>query len=198
MPAPNASREGRPEPPRRDLAAVPAFLRQGEEGTRRAPPDSSRRPLELPSPANPRPQQDPDHAPSIDPSSLPMPSLSRRRVFTVAGVLLAAWLAVSFARQVGEASAATTRAEQLRDANAALREEIALLEADLSRVQDRNYILQQGRAVGLGSRNEIPFALAGDAPSLAPDAPGSAAARLGSASATDRPLDVWLTVLFGG
>jgi hypothetical protein len=110
---------------------------------------------------------------------------------------LAGWLAISFARQVGEASAATTRADQLRDANAALRQEIALLQADLARVQDVDYILQQGRAVGLGGRNEIPFALAGDAAPLAVDAPGSAGARLGSASHAAHPLDAWLTVLFG-
>lgn len=115
----------------------------------------------------------------------------------MAGVLLAGWLALSFARQVGEASAATYRAEGLRDTNAALREEIARLEADLGRVQDRNYILQQGRGFGLGGRHEIAFALGGDAPPLAPDAPGSAATRLGSSAAIQRPLDVWLATLFG-
>lgn len=197
MSAPHESREGRPESPNRDVAAVPTFLRHGDPPTERPGAGRAHRPLELPSPVNPQGHERPVAAARLDPASLPMPSLSRRRVFTVAGVLLAAWLAISFGRQVGEASAATNRADQLRDANAALREEIALLEADLSRVQDRNYILQQGRAVGLGTRNEVPFALGADAPVLAADAPGSAAVRLGSSRGIERPLDVWLTVLFG-
>lgn len=195
MPAPQASRDHRPDPVRRDPIAEPTFLRRSE-----APrPDArtQRRP-ELPRPTTPTRHDEPGGGPAIDPASLPMPSLSRRRVFTVAGVLLAGWLAMSFARQVGEASAASSRAEQLRDANAALREEIALLEADLERVQDPSYILQQARGVGLGARNEIPFAIEGDAPALAAGAPGSAAARLGSESDAGRPLDVWLAVLFGG
>jgi cell division protein FtsB len=197
MSAPESSQGSRPERPRRDDASVPTFLRRRAvtgEATRAGRPH---RPPELPRPATPPLRAEPATGPSLDPASLPMPTLSRRRVFTVAGVLIAGWLAVSFARQVGEASAATNRAEQLRDANAALHEEIALLEADLERVQDPNYILQQGRAVGLGARNEIPFALEGDAPPLAVDAPGSAAARLGSSSDAQRPLEAWLTILFG-
>lgn len=203
MPAPDASREQRPvpaspDPARPDPSATPAFLRRADPPVHREPVERPHRPLELPRPVTPPRVEEQSGPPAIDPTSLPMPSLSRRRVFTVAGVLLAGWLAMSFARQVGEASAASSRAEQLRDTNAALREEIALLETDLARVQDRSYILQQARGVGLGTRNEVPFALEGDAPPLAVDAPGSAGARLGSAGDVVRPLDVWLTVLFGG
>ena len=53
-----------------------------------------------------------------------MPSLSRRRVITAAGVLLAGLLILSFARQVGEATAASNRAAELRATNAALRDEV--------------------------------------------------------------------------
>jgi hypothetical protein len=199
MADPEVRPEGRSTPPRRDLAAVPSFLRERDggplAGTR---PERPVRLAALPKPQNPPPPAVAEGPPALDPASLPMPSLSRRRLFTMAGVLLAGWLALSFARQVGEASAATYRADELRDANAALRAEIARLEADLGRVQDRNYILQQGRGFGLGGRHEIAFALGGDAPALRPDAPGSAATRLGSSAATERPIDVWLEVLFGG
>lgn len=125
-----------------------------------------------------------------------MPSLSRRRLVTAAGVLIAGLLALSFARQVGEATAATDRATQLRGANAALRDEVAALQRDLGRVQDARFILLQARAFGLGARHEIPFALAAGAPELAADAPGSASVRLGADPPATSPLDAWLDVLF--
>jgi hypothetical protein len=126
-----------------------------------------------------------------------MPSLSRRRVITAAGILLAGVLGLSFAQQVGEATAASAKAEQLRAANAALRTEVERLERDLGQVQDLRFIRLEGRAYGLGGKREIPFALAEGAPSLAPDAPGSASVRLGAEQAAGTPLDAWLDVLFG-
>lgn len=196
MPAPEPHRSGSPEPgPRRDASAIPAFLRADAGGADRRE-TRIERPPNLPRPANPAAPAAPVE-PAFDPAALPMPSLSRRRVITVAGVLLAAWLAVSFARQVGEASAATDRAEELRVANATLRAEIARLEADLDRVQDRRYILNQGRGVGLGARGEVAFALAGDPPPLPSGAPGSAAARLGSVATPATPLEAWLALLLG-
>jgi hypothetical protein len=133
----------------------------------------------------------------LDPAALPMPSLSRRRVVTAAGFIVASLLALSFARQVGEATAATTRASELRAGNAALRDEVARLESDLHRVQDQRFILQEGRAFGLGGKGEVPFALAPGAASLAADAPGSEAVRLGAEPRPQSPLDAWLEVLFG-
>jgi hypothetical protein len=126
-----------------------------------------------------------------------MPSLSRRRVVTAAGVLLAGLLALSFARQVGEATAASDRADALRAANAALTEEVGRLEGDLGHVQDPRYIELAGRAYGLGGKREIPFALAAGAPALADDAPGSASVRLGAEPRTTNPMDAWLDILFG-
>jgi hypothetical protein len=126
-----------------------------------------------------------------------MPSLSRRRVVTAAGVLLAALLTLSFVRQVGEATAASDRAEELRAANAALRDEVARLQQDLGHVQDLHFIQLEGRAFGLGARGEIPFALAAGASALEANAPGSAAVRLGAPSRPTNPLDAWLEVLFG-
>jgi hypothetical protein len=126
-----------------------------------------------------------------------MPSLSRRRVVTAAGVLLAGLLMLSFVRQVDEATAATTRAEELRAGNAALREDVERLERDLGAVQDQRFIRLEGRAYGLGGPREVPFALAGGAPPLAADEPGSASTRLGSEETARSPLEAWLEVLFG-
>jgi hypothetical protein len=127
-----------------------------------------------------------------------MPSLSRRRVITVAGVLLAGLLTLSFVRQVGEATAASDRATELRALNATLRDDVARLERDLGHVQDVRFIRLEGRSFGLGGPREIPFALAAGAPSLAADAPGSASVRLGAEPQPASPLDAWLEVLFSG
>jgi hypothetical protein len=191
-----------PEKPRRpDLSAVPTFLRDAERvagaSSAAAPesPPQARRALPRPStPAEPPADQDETR---LDPSSLPMPSLSRRRVVTAAGVVLASLLTLSFVRQVGEATAASDRADELRAANAALRDEVARLQQDVGHVQDLHFIQLQGRAFGLGARGEIPFALAAGAASLEATAPGSAAVRLGAPNRPANPLDAWLEVLFG-
>lgn len=155
--------------------------------------------MPAPDPRPPKPPQaiDEPRPPRLDPASLPMPSLSRRRVVTAAGALAAALLTLGFVRQVGEASAATQRADDLRAANAALRAEVAGLEQDLGRVQDPRFIKLAGRAFGLGGPGEIPFALAADAPALPADAPGSASVRLGADPISTSPLDAWLEVVFG-
>jgi hypothetical protein len=126
-----------------------------------------------------------------------MPSLSRRRVITAAGVLLAGVLVLSFARQVSDATAASNRAAELRSVNAGLRDDVARLEQDLGHVQDPRFIRLSGRAFGLGGPREIPFALAAGAPALGADAPGSAAVRLGAVERPQSPLDAWLELLFG-
>ena len=188
-----------PEPrPSRDLDAVPSFLRQAAAGAGNGKRDSepAGRPA-MPRPATPSPDVDDGAPPRLDPAMLPMPSLSRRRVVTLAGVLAASLLPLGFARQVGEASAATDRAEDLRAANAALRLEVEGLQRDLSHVQDPRFIKLAGRAFGLGGPGEVPFALAVGAPPLEADAPGSASVRLGAPPSHTSPLDAWLEALFG-
>jgi len=191
-----------PEPTRRsDLSAIPSFLRRaGAEVTRAAAttPTAPATKRALPRPATPteRPD-DPVAEPALDPASLPMPSLSRRRVVTAAGVLLAGLLTLSFVRQVGEATAASDRAAELRVTNAALRDEVARLQLDLGHVQNLRFIQLQGRAFGLGGKGEVPFALAAGAPSLEANAPGSTAVRLGAPKRPTNPLEAWLEVLFG-
>lgn len=186
--------------PARDLDAVPTFLREAGRRARAAVAEGDKDPgrQAMPRPSTP-PTAPPDRPrlPRLDPASLPMPSLSRRRVVTVAGILAAALMTLGFVRQVGEASAATQRAEDLRAANAVLREDVAGLQADLGRVQDPRFIKLAGRAFGLGGPGEIPFALAVGAPELPADAPGSAAVRLGAEPPSTSPLDAWLEVFVG-
>ena len=203
MPAREPHRPPRPG----DLSTVPAFLRAPSRGSAqpaetnadsssRAEPRPARA-LAMPRPATPSPAPEPKRPTQLDPASLPMPSLSRRRVVTAAGALLAALLVLSFVRQVGEATAASNRAAELRTTNAALRDEVARLQQDLGHVQDPRFIRLEGRAFGLGGPKEIPFALAAGAPPLAADAPGSASVRLGAPPVHRSPLDSWLEVLFG-
>jgi len=171
-----------------DLAEVPAFLR-GEPG---------KRPIAIPRPSTPSPQPPAATTPTgIDPAALPMPRLSRRRLVTAAGVIVASLLALSFLRQVGAATDAASRAADLRAGNAVLADEVARLQKDLGHVQDPRYILLAGRAYGLGGPREIPFALAAGAPALDATAPGSASVRLGAPPLDRTPLDTWLEVLFG-
>jgi hypothetical protein len=101
-----------------------------------------------------------------------------------------------FARQVGDASAASARAEAMIQENAARQAEIAAMERELDRIQQRRYILLEARAHGLGGHNEIAFTLDPDAPALPPDAPGSAALRVGARPSVS-PLESWLSLLFG-
>lgn len=132
-----------------------------------------------------------------DLAALPVVGITRRRVAILASVMLAAWIVIAFARQVGEVSAASARAEDIASANAALRIEVSALERELELIARQRYIEQQGRAYGLGGPKEIAFTLADDAPALPDDAPGSAALRVGAQSEHVAPLERWLTVLFG-
>jgi hypothetical protein len=200
MPAPERTGS---EPREPDTSAIPSFLRDDPRSGRSvATSDAGARrkaALAIPRPSTPMPAPAaaPRPEPALDPATLPMPSLSRRRVVTAAGVLLASLLLLGFARQVSEATAASNRATELRAANAALRDEVARLEEDLGHVRDVRFIRLEGRAYGLGGPHEIPFALAAGAPALDADAPGSASVRLGAVPRALNPLDAWLEVLFG-
>jgi hypothetical protein len=132
-----------------------------------------------------------------DLAALPIIGITRRRVAIIGSAMLAAWIVIAFARQVGEVSAASARAEDIASANASLRIEVGALERELDLIARQRYVEQQGRAYGLGAEREIPFTLAHDAPALPDDAPGSAALRVGARSEQVAPLERWLTVLFG-
>jgi hypothetical protein len=193
----------------RDLDPTPAFLRartaQAKSGAATAKPvaGAAKRPtgpgassLNVPADVNSAPDE--GAKPRIDPASLPLPGLSRRRLATLAGLVVAAWLVLAFGRQVADATAASNRADDQRLANAALRQDVSTLQQDLARVQDQRFIRLEGRQYGLGGPREIPFTLAADAPALATDAPGSAAVRLGAVHDRRSSLEVWLATIFGG
>jgi len=133
----------------------------------------------------------------IDLAGLPVAGITRRRVAFLVAAFVTAWIVVVFARQVGEASAAATRAEMMRAANVELAGDLASLERELELIQRQDYILQQARAYRLGAPDEIPFTLSPDAPPLTADAPGSAAVRLGAGEPPISPLESWLSLLFG-
>lgn len=131
-----------------------------------------------------------------DLTALPIAGLTQRRMAILLGVLIAVWIVLLFARQVGDAAAASSRAEAMVADNAVRHAEIAGLERELNRIQQRRFILLQARAHGLGGHNEIAFTLDPDAPPLGADAPGSAALRVGAPTSVS-PLDSWLSILFG-
>ncbi len=130
-------------------------------------------------------------------SDLPVAGLTRRRIALLIGALVAAWVIVLFARQVGEASEATARANDMRASNATLTRDVAAAQHELTLIQQQAYIQQQAREYRLGHPREIPFILADDAPPLAADAPGSAAVRLGEVVDRRTPIESWLDLLFG-
>jgi cell division protein FtsB len=143
------------------------------------------------------PEDGPPSTLTPDLSALPIAGLGRRQVALILGALVAVWLVVLFARQIGDASAATTRAEELAAANEALRADIDASRRELQLIQRHDYVLLQARGYGLGKGREIPFALAADAPPLPSDAPGSAAVRVGADTTPASPFDRWMELLFG-
>lgn len=160
------------------------------------PPDDSAEETEDDSP--------PENARSFQPfgpggpdlAALPIVGITQRRMALLLGALVAAWIVLLFARQVGDASAASSRAEAMIVENATRHAEIAALERELERIQQPRFILLQARAHGLGGHKEVAFTLDPDAPPLPANAPGSAALRVGARSSVS-PLESWLSILFG-
>ena len=121
----------------------------------------------------------------------------RRRAALLLGTFAAAWIVLLFARQVGDAAAATATADALREENAAITTRIEALESERLRVVEPRFVAQQARGFELGGAGERPFALAPNAAPLPLDAPGSAAVRLGARPQPTSNLEVWFTLLFG-
>jgi hypothetical protein len=132
-----------------------------------------------------------------DLSAIPVAGITPRRLASGLGVLVAIWIVIVFARQAGETSEASARVSDLERSNTQLAADVVGLETELRLIQRPAYINQQARAFQLGKPREIPFQLAPDAPPLAADAPGSAAARLGEDAPRVTPLESWLSLLFG-
>lgn len=136
-------------------------------------------------------------SPSITLADLPVAGMTRRRVAFLLGALVTAWVILLFARQVGQASEASARADAMRASNAALGVSVAALQSELALIGRPEFIEQQARAYRLGAPREIPFTIEDGAPALPPDAPGSTGVRLGATAERPSPLQQWLRLLFG-
>ena len=130
-------------------------------------------------------------------ADLPVAGLTRRRIALVLGALVAAWVLLLFAQQVGQATGAAAKADSMRASNGALTANVTALKSELDLIQRQAFVEQQARAYRLGTPREIPFTLADNAPPLPPDAPGSAGVRLGAAAEQPSPLEQWMRLLFG-
>ncbi len=134
-------------------------------------------------------------APALPPVAVA--GLSRKRLSWIVAGVVAAWILVTFARQVGDAAETSARADRTRSENASISAELDRRRAELAFIQEPRFIAQQARAYGVGTRREHPFTLGVDAPPLPADAPGSASLRVGFRTYERTPLEAWIQVLFG-
>jgi cell division protein FtsB len=133
----------------------------------------------------------------VDLTGLSIAGITRRRVGWVAAGLLATWIVIVFARQVGDAAAASNRAAQLAIDNAALAAEVQSLQDEVDLIVRPDYVALAARGYGLGGSHEIPFTLSPTVPAPVDGAPGSASVRLGAGGDRQTPLESWLSLLFG-
>ncbi|GAC1674543.1 MAG: hypothetical protein NVS9B8_17060 [Candidatus Limnocylindrales bacterium] len=133
----------------------------------------------------------------VDLAGLSIAGITRRRVGWVAAALVSVWILVVFARQVGDATAASNRAAQLAADNAALAAEVQSLQGEVNLVVRPEYVAQQARGYQLGEPREIPFTLDQSVVTPVDGAPGSASVRLGAHDDRRTPLESWLSLLFG-
>lgn len=129
--------------------------------------------------------------------ALRIAGVDRRRVGWIIGAVISIWIVAVFARQVGEASAAASRADLVRSQNEAIATQVAALQRERNVVQDRSFVEFQARKWGLGNAQDQRFTLAQNAPPLPSDAPGSASVRLEPDPTPQTPLEAWLSLLFG-
>ena len=133
----------------------------------------------------------------VDLTGLSIAGITRRRVGWVAAGLLAIWIVIVFARQVGDATTVTNQAIKLSEDNAALAAEVKSLQAELQMIVQPDYVAIAARGHGLGTDREIPFTLDPSVPAPVDGAPGSASVRLGARTERQTPLESWLSLLFG-
>jgi cell division protein FtsB len=121
--------------------------------------------------------------------------LVERRVALLAlCVFVAGWLAFIFAGTLARANELEAEAAELRLRRQELSDRVAAGTAEIEYIQSDAYRDIAARALGLGRPEEVPFALAPDAPSPAP------VVMLGSTpeeQAPSEPLQEWLQLLLG-
>ena len=100
---------------------------------------------------------EPDTGASAIPSlrDLPIAGLTRRRAAFGLAVVVSAWIVIVFARQVGEAQAATLRADLLATENTSLASQVEDLADELDLVQREAFIRQEARAYRLGGSDDV-------------------------------------------
>ncbi len=133
----------------------------------------------------------------VDLTGLSIAGITRRRVGWLAAGLLSIWIVIVFARQVGDAAAASNQAAQLAADNAALAAEVEALQSEADLIVRPDYVAIQARGHGLGTDREIPFSVSAAVPAPVDGAPGSASVRLGASADRQTPLESWLSLLFG-
>jgi hypothetical protein len=138
-----------------------------------------------------------DTSATPDLGGLSVVGITRRRVGWASATFVAIWIVVVFARQVGDAQAATNHASQLAHDNAALAAEVDGLQRELDLIVKPDYVAQEARAHRFGSPREISFSLDPSVPAPVDGAPGSASVRLGATTDRETPLESWLSLLFG-
>ncbi len=126
-----------------------------------------------------------------------MPGLTRRRLGVLVAGLVAIWLVGVFARQVGAASAAQAKADEMRETNRAVATEIAGLQREVELAQQSSFVEQTAHGYGLGGPGEVSFVVDPNAPPLPAGAPGSIGIKESSPQQHRSPLESWLRVLFG-
>jgi hypothetical protein len=177
-----------------DAAADP-FGRPGSPDAPAGPRRGDRVPVAATSADEPPLEEAPATPPSLP--SVAVAGLSRKRLAWIVACVVAGWILLTFARQVGEAADATARADRARAENGSIAAELGRLEGELAYVQQPRFVAQQARAYGVGGRREHAFTLQVDAPPLPADAPGSASQRVGYRTTERSPLQAWIQVLFG-
>ena len=177
--------------------------------TRRSAPADESRQLERAAGRDPSPEEadadavddpaaeSPTLAGRVDLAGLSIAGITRRRVGWVAAGLVSIWIVIVFARQVGDAAAASNRAVQLAADNAALAAEVQSLQSEVDLIVRPEYVALAARGAGLGEPHEIPFTLSPTVPPPVDGAPGSASVRLGAHTDRQTPLESWLSLLFG-
>jgi cell division protein FtsB len=133
----------------------------------------------------------------VDLAGLSVAGITRRRVGWVSAALVAVWIVIVFARQVGDAQAASNQATQLAADNETLSAEVQALRTEVDLVTDPDYVAMEARGYGLGNVREIPFTLDPSVPEPSDGAPGSASVKLGANPNHQSPLESWLQLLFG-
>jgi cell division protein FtsB len=158
------------------------------------------------SPLRPAPPTEPDPVAdqssatgsgAVDLTGLSVAGFTRRRIGWASAALVAVWIVILFARQVGDAQAAANQAVQLAADNAALADEVRALQGELDLIVKPQYVGLEARAHRLGNPREIAFTLDPSVSAPVDGAPGSASVRLGATTDRQTPLDSWLSLLFG-